>query len=184
MWRLPFPDFRHSATGIITTSLLRTGGSSYVPYADDFGLSDGLESVSSQPRSRANAHRASILLTTYPDGEGAGLVRVGVAATWVRYQSVRHWSDRAPNTVGLASRDSSGVEWRDARGSISPSAVPSASLDCAVVCDSVRGQILSAVSGSMVRVKWRVECRPLAWRCRYPAVSTLDEVSCGFPGRL
>src|SRR5207249_12161667 len=143
-----------------------------------------LESVSSQPRPRANDHRASLLLTTGRDGEGAGLVRVAVATTWVRYRPVRHCSDCAPNTVGLASRDSPGVEWRDARSGISASAVPSGSLDCAVVCDPVAGQILLAVSGSVVRDKWRVECRPVGWRCGYPAVSALEEISCGLRGRL
>src|SRR5207249_6031914 len=143
-----------------------------------------LESVSSQARPRANDHRASLLPTTRRDGEGAGLVRVAVATTWVRYRPVRHCSDCAPDTVGLASRDSPGVEWRDARGGISASGVHSGSLDCAFVCDPVPGRILLAVSGSVVRDKWRVECRRLAWRCGYPAVSTLEEVSCRFPGRL
>src|SRR5215469_553096 len=118
-----------------------------------FGLSSWVSSVFSQASRRANDHRASVFLTTWRYGDGAGLVRVAVGTTWVRYQLVRYCSDCTPNTVGLAPRDPAGVEWRDARCGISASAVHSGSLDCAVVCDPVPGQILPAVGRNVVRVK-------------------------------
>src|SRR6266446_3879620 len=94
------------------------------------------------------------------------------------------WTDCVPDTVGFASRDSPGRKWRDACGGISASPVRSACLDCPIGCDRVPPRILLAFNRSVVRGKWRVECWSVAWGHRYPAVSALEEVSCGLRGRL
>src|SRR5438874_2846838 len=144
----------------------------------------GFASVVSQARRHAKDHRAPILLSTGCYGKRAGLVRAALGVGWFRCRAIRDCADCVPETARFASCDSPSGEWRDACGGISASAVHFLSLDCPVGCDRVSRWILLAVSGSVVRDKWRVEYWPVAWRCGYPAVSALAEVPCRLPRRL
>ena len=107
-----------------------------------------------------------------------GWLGVLLGDAWFLYRAIRDCTDCVPDTTRFASCDSPGRERRDARGCISAPAVHSGSLDCCLGCDRIARRIFLAVSGSVVRGKWRVECWPVARRCGYPAVSALEQVSC------
>ena len=136
-----------------------------------------------RPR-RANDHCASILLSIGCHGDGSGLVRGALGVAWFLYRAIRECTDCVPDTAGFGSCDSPGRERREACDGISAFVVHSGSLDCDVGCDRARRRIRLAVSGSVVRGKWRVDRWPVAWRCGYLAVSALEQVSCGLQRRL